>query len=179
MSITKLANFSKIIPESFVNWMRLALPRANIMTFVFITARKWSLGQGNVFRSVCQSFWGSASSGVVQNPPPAIRKAGGTHPTGMLSCYRPQTRFAKVMFLHVSVILSTGGVYLSAWWDTLPPGKADPTGKETPPHSACWEIRSTSGRYASYWNAILFCERILLSLSHLPDKIHDIHFFFT
>ena len=40
MSVTKLANFSKIIPESFVNWMRLALPRANIMTFVFITGRK-------------------------------------------------------------------------------------------------------------------------------------------
>ena len=24
------------------------------------------------------------------------------------------------------------------------------------PSSACWEIRSTSGRYASYWNAYLF-----------------------
>ena len=30
-------------------------------------------------------------------------KAGGTHPTGMHCCYRPQTKFAKVMFLHVSV----------------------------------------------------------------------------
>ena len=26
----------------------------------------------------------------------------------------------------------------------------------TPPSSACWEIRATSGRYASYWNAFLF-----------------------
>ena len=26
----------------------------------------------------------------------------------------------------------------------------------TPLHSACWEIRPTSGRYASYWNAYLF-----------------------
>ena len=25
-----------------------------------------------------------------------------------------------------------------------------------PQHSACWEIRATSGRYASYWNVILF-----------------------
>ena len=33
----------------------------------------------------------------------------GTHPTGMHSCYRPQTKFAKVMFLHVSVILFTRG----------------------------------------------------------------------
>ena len=27
----------------------------------------------------------------------------------------------------------------------------------TPHRRACWEIRSTRGRYASYWNAILFC----------------------
>ena len=27
---------------------------------------------------------------------------------------------AKVIFLHLSVILFTGGVYLSAWWDTTP-----------------------------------------------------------
>ena len=30
------------------------------------------------------------------------------HLTGMHTCYRPQTKFANVMFLHVSVILSTG-----------------------------------------------------------------------
>ena len=38
-----------------------------------------------------------------------------------LSYYRPHTMFAKVMFLHVSVILSGGGgvgVCLSACWDT-------------------------------------------------------------
>ena len=32
-----------------------------------------------------------------------------------------------------------------------------PPGAETP-CSACWDIRSTSGRYASYWNAILFMQ---------------------
>ena len=36
--------------------------------------------------------------------------------------------------------------------DTPSPG-ADTS---PPPHRACWEIRSTRGRYASYWNAILF-----------------------
>ena len=35
------------------------------------------------------------------------------HPTGMLSCYRPQTKFVKVMFLHVSVILFTGRVSMA------------------------------------------------------------------
>ena len=46
---------------------------------------------------------------------------------------------------------SQGGVCLSAYWDTPPPGA------DTPRCRACWEIRSTRGLYASYWNAILFC----------------------
>ena len=96
---------------------------------------------------------------------------------------------AKVMFLHVSVILSTGGVSREK-----PPGQGDPKtrqtppGRETPPDQgdppdqadppeqgrppgrenppgpcrppppeADSRIRSTSGRYASYWNAFLLC----------------------
>ena len=64
------------------------------------------------------------------------------------------------MFLLVSVILSTGGVCLSACWDTPPehtpreqtPSRSrHPPGADTPPG-----IRSMSGRYASYWNAFLF-----------------------
>ena len=37
------------------------------------------------------------------------------------------------------------------------PPRADtpPPWEQTPRHRACWEIRSTHGRYASYWNAIL------------------------
>ena len=93
--------------------------------------------------------------------------AVGTHPTEMYSCYRPQTKFAKVMFLHMSVILSTGGggEYLGRYTppdQVHPPGtRYTPLGPGTPPEpgtprsSACWEIRATSGRYASYWNAFL------------------------
>ena len=34
-----------------------------------------------------------------------------------------------------------------------------PPSKQTPPHhSACWEIRTISGRYASYWNTYLFMD---------------------
>ena len=88
-----------------------------------------------------------------------------------------------------------GGVCLSACWDTTPParrppwqgdpparrppparqtppgnetplGKADPPSKETLPlRSACWEIRSTSGRYASYWNAILVAVSVNATLN--------------
>ena len=40
---------------------------------------------------------------------------------------------------------------------TPPPPEADTLPEQTPPpSSACWEIRPTSGRYASYWNAFLF-----------------------
>ena len=42
-----------------------------------------------------------------------------------------------------------------------PPGPG-PSADQTPPslRSACLEIRSTSGRYAFYWNAILFSKRL-------------------
>ena len=36
-------------------------------------------------------------------------------------------------------------------WEQTPGSRHPP-----PPLSACWEIRSTRGRYASYWNAILY-----------------------
>ena len=49
---------------------------------------------------------------------------------------------AKVMFLHLSVTLFTGGVCLSACWDTapsweqaLPPGPATPRTRPPPPSS--------------------------------------------
>ena len=102
---------------------------------------------------------------------------------------------AKVIFLHLSVILFTGG----AWWRTPPPrldggtpprwrnppwagwrtppwldGGTPPRMDGEPPPLAGWRtpsprldgepppweadsgIRSTIGRYASYWNAFLF-----------------------
>ena len=76
--------------------------------------------------------------------------------------YRPQTKFAKVMFSQVSVCPQLGGVA-----DTprqTPPGQT-PTGqthlpRQTPPWAdtppVITGIRSTSGRYASNWNAFLF-----------------------
>ena len=41
--------------------------------------------------------------------------------------------------------------------EQTPPWGGDPPREQTPPHCrACWEIWSTRGQYASYWNAILF-----------------------
>ena len=101
--------------------------------------------------------------------------------------YRPQRSCGKIMFLDLSLILFTGGSGRPPWADTplpgrppwadtpgqtplgrhplgrhpveadTPQGSRHPPREQTPPRSACWEIRATSGRYASYWNAYLFC----------------------
>ena len=54
-----------------------------------------------------------------------------------------------------------GSASLHAGIPSPPPGPgilpASPPGANTPPrHRGCWEIRSTRGRYPSYWNAMLF-----------------------
>ena len=60
---------------------------------------------------------------------------GGVLPQCMLGCH-PQTRHPL---------------------DQASPRTRYPPGPGTHPRCrACWEIRSTRGRYASYWNAILF-----------------------
>ena len=62
-----------------------------------------------------------------------------------LNYYRPQTKFAKVMFLHLSVSHSVhrGGVCPSACWDAPPGPEADPPEdpprdqRQTPPPVQC------------------------------------------
>ena len=95
---------------------------------------------------------------------------------------------AKVIFLHLSVILFTGGGLPQhmlghplqsrhpqsrhpPWeqtppvptprsrhlpWEQTPPSLSRHPWADTPPPEADSSIRSTSGRYASYWNAFLF-----------------------
>ena len=63
---------------------------------------KNSVHGGGVYPSM---HWGRPPS-----PPPTATAVDGTHPTGMLSCYCPQMKFAKVMFFHVSVCPQGGGV---------------------------------------------------------------------
>ena len=124
-----------------------------------------------------------------QTPPCAVhagrysQQAGGMHPTGMQSCYHPQQSWGKVMFSQLCVILFTGGSVSVHAGIPPPPGadthpradtpgadtpsgadtlRADtPPGAYTPRRRACWEIRSTRGRYASYWNAILFENKLV------------------
>ena len=61
---------------------------------------------------------------------------------------------AKVIFLHLFVILFTGA---GGGGGGIPEGtEADTPLEQTPPREADSGIRSTSGRYASYWNAFLY-----------------------
>ena len=84
--------------------------------------------------------------------------------------YRPQTKFAKIMFFTpvFQSFCSQDGKYL----DRYPPSPPDQRQVSPPPlagtplagtplqRSACWEIRATSGRYSSYSNAILVIEEM-------------------
>ena len=74
--------------------------------------------------------------------------------------YRPQTKFAKVMFLHLYVSHSIHrGVFASVHAGIHSPG-ADTPRADTPLCSACWEIWATNRQYPSYWNAYLFHMRV-------------------
>ena len=56
-------------------------------------------------------------------------------------------------------------------WEQTPPG-ADTCPQQTPHpsgSSACWEIRATSGRYASYWNAYLLSMVFTLAKASLAS----------
>ena len=90
--------------------------------------------------------------------------------------YRPQRSCGQGnIFTPVCHSVHRGGVCLSACWDATPrsrhhppglctlpsrlrtpPRTTYPPGLRTPPRAADSSIRSTSGRYASYWNAFLF-----------------------
>ena len=96
------------------------------LSFTIITARKRSLGQGNIFTGVCLSTGGSSSGGSLC---PGWSLSRGVYIQGGLCPIRD---------------LCPGG---SLSWGSL---------------SRVTSVRETprmvkSGRYASYWNAFLFC----------------------
>ena len=80
--------------------------------------------------------------------------------------YRPQRSWAKVIFLQACVCPQGGGLPQCMLVCKPPPLGADPPGTRPPgtrpppweqtPRDGDFSIRSTSGRYASHWNAFLF-----------------------
>ena len=131
---------------------------------MIITTRKRSLGKGNIFSSLCQEFctqWGSASvhAGIqpprTRHPPGADTLPDQTPPRpdplgpGTPQPVTPQTRHPWTWHPPDQAPPKPG-----------PPGPGTPQIRHPPDQapspwcSVCWEIRSTSGLYASYWNAI-------------------------
>ena len=93
------------------------------------------LGQGYIFTGICNSVHGGGSASCMLGYHPPARQT--PPPDKADSPTARQTHLAR-----------------------RPPGKADPLPWQGRPplRSACWEIRSTSRWYASYWNVILvFC----------------------
>ena len=93
-------------------------------------------------------------------------------------CYRPQRNCGKVMFLHLSVILFTGGC-LPQWHAGIHPPRANMfpcpvhAGIYTSLPSACWDTHGyCCGRYTSYWNAFLFIKHLAVRC-----KTCDVYFY--
>ena len=58
-------------------------------------------------------------------------------------------------------------------WEQTPREQTAPPGADTPQRRACWEIRSTRGRYAFYLNAILFFGVFFLQITrYIYTAIH-------
>ena len=127
---------------------------------LIITVRERSVGQGNMFTGVCLPIGGVPDQvhprdqvhPPEQTPPtPQSSNPLGADPleqTPLRSIHHPQEQ-------------TPPGSRQPPGADTPqsrhPPGSRQPPGADTPPRRrACWEIRSTCGRYASHWNAILF-----------------------
>ena len=95
------------------------------------------LGQGYVFTGVCDSVHSGRSASVHAGIPPRSRHPPGAD-TPMGADLAPPEQ-------------TPHGI-------RHPPRSRHPPTplrEQTPPRRGCWEIRSTRGRYASYWNAIL------------------------
>ena len=114
------------------------------VVIAIFTARKRSLGQGNIFAPSCHSVRGGGVPGQVPapghvNPPWQVHPPAGTPSDRYtpLGRYTPPGRYTPRQVPP---------------WAGTPPRQVHPPGS-----SACCEIRATSGRYASYWNAFL-CE---------------------
>ena len=93
---------------------------------------------------------------MVCTPPQdtASHCAGGTHPTGMHSCYLLQTKLREGNFLHLSVIVFTGR------WGSLSRGGVSLQGGSLSASLCQGDPRTVkSGWYSSYRNAFLFSVR--------------------
>ena len=136
------------------------------VTCIYFYRPQRSCGQGNIFTPVCHSFcspggggWGSASVHAGIPPPPPRPDT------------TPRTRHQHHHPPHQTRHHHPPGSRHPPGPDTHPREQTPtPPGADTPLREADSSIRSTSGRYASYWNAFLLCVCYLYSLLHARER---------
>ena len=104
----------------------------------FITARKWSLGQGNIFAPVCHSVYKVVGEYLFRYSPRQVHPRGQVHPPGRYTALGRYTPWAGGPPRQVHTPQAG-----------TPPRAGTPPGQVHPRWSMC-------GRYTSYWNAFLF-----------------------
>ena len=115
-----------------------------------------SCGQGNIFTPVCHSVHGGGGFCLNAcwdtNPPGPDPPRPGTHhrPGADTPQSRPPPGTRSPPDLHTHTPPPSRSPP-----EQTPPG-TPPGSRHPPPGEADSSIRSTSGRYASYWNAFLF-----------------------
>ena len=126
--------------------------------FCIFTARKRSLGQGNIFRSVCQEICPQGGECLTRCPP----RTRQVHPPGP-GRYTPQDQAGTPPRDQAGTPPDQAGTPPRTRQVQPPPGPGRYTPRTRQVHPPRTrqvhpppEIRSTHGGYASYWNAILF-----------------------
>ena len=114
----------------------------DINTFMKLPAAT-KLGQSNIFTGICDSVHGGGSlpQCILGYTPPPRADPPSRHPPEQTP---PQSRHPP---------------------EQTPPGSRHPPGAH-PPREADSGIRSTSGRYASYWNAFFLLEFFWINFSY-------------
>ena len=130
----------------FARYKSLPLP---LLPLPIFTARKRSLGQGNIFTPVCHSVHGGAC--VVAPGGACMVARGGMRGCwgGMCGCSGGHVWF----YLGACVVLFRGGMHGFIWGACVVLFRGGMRGFFR--FFGYNEIRSMSGRYASYWNAFL------------------------
>ena len=148
--------------------MTLLKTRTERDCFTIVTARKRSLGQGNIFRSVCQEFCPHGGGCAWLQGGMCGCLGGGR--VSMCGCQGVCVVARGHAWLQGAVWLwgcawLLGGMHGCRGWHAWLPGGMRGWGSVLGCGGHVWllggcigydKIRSMSGRYASYWNACLF-----------------------
>ena len=162
----------------------------------------WHPGKFWIRHWLCHMFWSFTNIHSVRMDP-GFRRINHLDPTFPCFYRPQRSWGKVIFSQASVILFTRGGVCLSACWDTTPgketpPGKESAPwqgvrplarrppwqgrpprqgdaalARQTPLHSACWKIQSTSGRYASYWNAILVGS-VTANVKWTPQNFHCI-----